>query len=613
MSTLQFEVVREKTAIRERTVIIVLEPSAALPKLFQVRYQPIDAIGHATQEIPHFRGSMNDQFIVDIPRRWGTIMVHDHSGNLIGSTTIDGAHFPVASSAIQDAAPADDPVDATDDAGPDDDEDGDRGGVDERNHGGERHRRPRTRVVRLARTAARHVRSQHLWAIIKRSADGLSFSRFDRFVELAFSDHPRQNLIERQVSNALLGGNDRDHRAGGALGAREHREPSLFFRVDSYDRLKVVAEVFLLANAGVRPSKELSLIDRKADERDLAHYIDPDITLPYLRIVYDRLGIRPPNLLRSTGDDETERYRDVLERKSHEPCMIELIWSYWHEEGMQAQAMAAICQRFQNRRSPGERDPLAALEIDPLRPLNHLLWKHVQGESDRLSVLRRAHEYEHEYGFPLHGRAVAAQRPADTRSKFLEAFHNLLYRCVQFYKEDDDTTHVADGFPVLNALKETHYVLSQGAHNQFGDLPVTARQEMLVEQWLLGRPEMRDFLGSRPMVAYPEAWMDRVDAVKTLKGWNDVSVVHFHDLAVFGEQLLLSIRWDHWSTLSHPDDGKQWARTWRAEVQGYIHAIRAVLGIDLCAEITNSRDEAERYLPPSVHLRRRLIAQSTAR
>jgi hypothetical protein len=230
-----------------------------------------------------------------------------------------------------------------------------------------------------------------------------------------------------------------------------------------------------------------------------------------------------------------------------------------------------------------------------------------------LSVLRRAHEYEHEYGFPLHGRAVASLRSADRRSKFLEAFHNLLHRAVLFYKEDDDTTHVADGFPVLNALKETHYVLSQGAHNQFGDLPATARQEMLIEQWLLGRSEMREFLGSRPMVAYPEAWMDRVDTIKTLKGWTDVSVVHFHDLAVFGEQLLLSIRWGAWSTISEPVVGKQWARAWRPEIQGYVHAIRATLGIDLGAELISARDETERYLPPSVHLRRRLSAQASPR
>ena len=85
-------------------------------------------------------------------------------------------------------------------------------------------------------------------------------------------------------------------------------------------------------------------------------------------------------------------------------------------------------------------------------------------------------------------------RPADNRSKFIEAFHNLLYRCSIFFKEDDDTTVIADGFALLQALKEVHLLLAEGAHNQFGDLPWTARVEMLIQQWLLARPEIRDFL-----------------------------------------------------------------------------------------------------------------------
>ena len=95
---------------------------------------------------------------------------------------------------------------------------------------------------------------------------------------------------------------------------------------------------------------------------------------------------------------------------------------------------------------------------------------------------------------------------------------------------------VADGFPVLNALKEAHLILSQGAHNQFGDLPSTARIEMLMQQWILARPEFREFLPTRIMVAYPEPWMDRVDAMKKLQGWTDTSVLHFRNLAIFGEQ-----------------------------------------------------------------------------
>jgi len=87
---------------------------------------------------------------------------------------------------------------------------------------------------------------------------------------------------------------------------------------------------------------------------------------------------------------------------------------------------------------------------------------------------------------------VPRLRSADSRSKFLEAFHHLLHRCSIFYKEDNDTTVIADGFALLNALQEVHILLAEGANNQFGDLPWTARAEMLMQQWLLSRPEMRD-------------------------------------------------------------------------------------------------------------------------
>ena len=155
-----------------------------------------------------------------------------------------------------------------------------------------------------------------------------------------------------------------------------------------------------------------------------------------------------------------------------------------------------------------------------------------------MTVVRRNAEYDHHYGLRLEGRGGAAiSGPPTARSKFLEAFHHLLRLCTVFYKQDDDTTVKADAFPVLNALKEVHLVLSQGAHNQFGDLPSTARIEMLMQQWLLARPEFREFLPTRIMVAYPEPWMDRVDAMKKLQGWTDTSVLHFRNLAMFGEQI----------------------------------------------------------------------------
>ena len=103
---------------------------------------------------------------------------------------------------------------------------------------------------------------------------------------------------------------------------------------------------------------------------------------------------------------------------------------------------------------------------------------------------------------------------------------------------------IAEAFPLLNALKEVHLILAEAAHNQFGDLPWTARGEMLIMQWLLARPEMREFLRGRYMVPYQEGWMGAVDSMKRLQGWTDTTVTHFHELAVTGETKLFEKLFD---------------------------------------------------------------------
>jgi hypothetical protein len=299
---------------------------------------------------------------------------------------------------------------------------------------------------------------------------------------------------------------------------------------------------------------------------------------------------------------------DVLLRsRVDNPCFMELIWNYWHEEGMLVQSLNAVSRRFQNLRAPGERDPLAHVEIDPLRPLNNILWGYVEDERDRLSIKRRAYEYQHQYGLSLYGKAVANLRPADTRSKFIEAFHNLLNKCADYYRAKQDTTVDPDGYPILHAIQELNLILAQGAHNQFGDLAWTARTEMLMQEWIMARPEMRDFLQSRAMVPYKEAWMPQVDTMKTMQGWTDVVITHFRDLAVFGEQILLTIRWYNWYDVTSEEEAKGWADLLRAQIQSYIHAYRAVTGVDL------STMDGVDYTMPSVHLRKRLALQQRAR
>ena len=162
---------------------------------------------------------------------------------------------------------------------------------------------------------------------------------------------------------------------------------------------------------------------------------------------------------------------------------------------MLVQTLNAIAHRFQNRRL-SENDPLINLELDPIRPLNNLMWGFIQDARSNMStdLNQRSHEYLHHYGISLYGKAVKSANPADKRSNFISAFHTMLQRWVVFYKQQADKTITADAFPLMQAIKDVHLILAEGAHNQFGDLPWTTRAEMLMMQWLLARPELGEFL-----------------------------------------------------------------------------------------------------------------------
>jgi hypothetical protein len=266
--------------------------------------------------------------------------------------------------------------------------------------------------------------------------------------------------------------------------------------------------------------------------------------------------------------------------KARNPLFMELIWSYWQEQGLLTQTMKSVALRFQNK-ARGKHDRLAHLEIDPLRPVNNLIWGYIQREGKLLTVTRRNYEYQHQYGLSLSGHAVGSRRAADVREQFLEAFHTLLHLASEFFRQDDDRMVTSDAFPVLNALKEVHLYLSKGAHNQFGDLAWTARTEMMMEQWILSHNALREFIAGRIMVAYPERWQRQVDGMMSIQGWGDISCIHFNNLAAFGEQILLSIRYIPWVNIHDQNRAKLWAQFWRQEIQGYIHAYRAASGVDL--------------------------------
>ncbi len=374
---------------------------------------------------------------------------------------------------------------------------------------------------------------------------------------------------------------------------------------DAYQLLRAATDFFLMSEAGRMedvssfdpPSTYLSkdFVERFRGEylRDLVSEQTSAQVLPYMNIIRRRLGELPfkRNLQLGVRPDSY----GILRSRLLSPVLMELIWNYWIEQGMMVQTMNLISLRFQNVRRGAGLDPLANFELDPLRPLSNLLWGYVQDEVNRLTVNRRSYEYAHGLGLQLVGKAIPEMHPADVRSQFLPAFHDLLRLAWIFFREDDDKTIVADAFPMLNALRELHFVISEGAHNQFVDLTLRARAEMLMQQWILARPEMKDFLRGRTMVPYPEEWMDRVDAMKSLQGWNDASVINYADLAAFGEKILLSVRYGDWSTTTDQNQAANWARAFRPEIQRYTHALKIVSSIDLSVgEMMEVRTQTER-------------------
>ena len=457
-----------------------------------------------------------------------------------------------------------------------------------------------------------------LFKIIDDGAKRLSFEKYKEYVDKIFCLGP---------------GDDK------AFDSLNNRKSLPFNDTDSYRVLKIATEAFVMVNAGI--CSDLKNID--SEEELINHFAKLDIRfaagddeqfetvwenylkeedgisiLPYLYLIRQKFSdvnittnwvdeLIETEVNNFSGDERVikDKCLGIVQQRLQCPLFIELIWSYWQEEGMLVQGMKAITRRFQNMRGPGKIDPLAEMEISHLRPLNNLLWGYIQDEQHRLNVVRRAYEYDHHYGIVLKGKAVPVLNSADSRSRFIEGFHGLLNLTSKYYSDSANTLVQPDTFPLLNALREIHFTIAEGMHNQYGDLRTTARIEMLMEQWILARPEFRQFLPGRAAIPFTEPWMDKVASMNKLQNWTDVSPIHFDYLAKYGEQILLSIRFGDWSDQERTsEDAALWANYFRNQIQGYIHSYKTVTGVDLAVTLVGQNKIDSRQ--PSFHLAKRL-------
>lgn len=424
--------------------------------------------------------------------------------------------------------------------------------------------------VRMERAGLENTIDQEFWEAIKRKQ--LHFRPYLDFINRVLYEPASGYGTDPNNPNRVI-----DKRRGAFLGMNE------------YQMLKYGTEFYMLKHSAL-------------DAGEVVNYM-PD-RLPYFEHLSDTYESAEDEYPDNAEADE------VRQNRFKTPFFIELIWNYWMEQGMLMQAMNLINLRFQNISvGNGSGNQLSRFDLSPLRPLSHLLWGFIQDEQHRLSLARRTREYDHEYGLVLSGRSTPAFAPADSRSKFLEAFHNLLTTASIYFKESDDTTRIADAFPVLNSLKEVHLLLAEGNHNAYGNLTWTARHEMLMTQYLIARDETRVFLGGRPMVPYPEEWMDRIDTIRNMMGWGSTSITYFYDLAIHGEKLLLSIRYGDWSDANMPAvNAANWALAFRDSVQKYMHGLRTVAGVDLTADAAEINSSI-RNIQPAILIQRRVLEE----
>ncbi|MDN3548635.1 hypothetical protein [Mucilaginibacter aquaedulcis] len=436
--------------------------------------------------------------------------------------------------------------------------------------------------IKLTPSTGVATKDQAFWDLI--NSYQFDFNHYRNFIDDVLSFEPQNNAKSKGQPQEYPGAERK---------ADARRLP--FNRTEAYSLLKFATERYVEKVYKIKNH----LFDHDLEKPDLGDYLGRDKIIPYYDLIKSKIKeyfVTDPNA-HETGF--LQAHADAT--------LIELIWNYWYEEGRVNQSMAAIARRFQNIKN-GFKDPLLNFALDPLRPLNNILWGYIQDAQHRLTPTRKNYEYASEYNLCVLSNMKTGFNPADRSSNFLQSFHQLIYEATEYFVQADNTTIRPDGFKLLNALRDTHRVLAEGAHNQFGDLPTVARIETLMEQWILSRPEIREFLGGRVMVPYEEPWMDRVDSMKTLQGWDNTNISFYRDLAVYGEKIILGIRYGDWTNITRRDHATNWADAFRDAIQRYIHSYYTVTGIDLSAQSVHINSE-ERYLLPGMLIQQKRMRQ----
>ena len=201
--------------------------------------------------------------------------------------------------------------------------------------------------VTLRRSTALRTGDQILWSLIRERTGALSFTGggYKLFVDKVLCDPD-------SATNSRV--HDR-------LAPRVKELGTHSYGMAAYELLKMATEVYLLIECGVALDKsfdragfdvnsETARLGERISVTELRNRLNRYFhsgRLPYLDRVVE--AVFPDG----RTDVDSIFCPGALSSRVTAPCLLELIWSYWHEEGMLVQTMNAVARRFQNVRAPG--------------------------------------------------------------------------------------------------------------------------------------------------------------------------------------------------------------------------------------------------------------------
>ncbi|MCC6861135.1 MAG: hypothetical protein IT158_21380, partial [Bryobacterales bacterium] len=193
--------------------------------------------------------------------------------------------------------------------------------------------------VALERPQRQATDDQPLWVAIRQRTRAIGFENYRLFIDRVLCEQNPTDGVEEETRLSNRAGR-LDKLAG----------------VQAYELLKLATQVFLLLECGVAiKDTDFSVNEESgrlgtpvtAEElrQRLSAYLGDSPRLPYLNRVIN-------SALAEFGPTDSPFCEGIFRGRviaSEAPCLLELIWSYWHEEGMQVQTINSIAWRFQNR------------------------------------------------------------------------------------------------------------------------------------------------------------------------------------------------------------------------------------------------------------------------